>query len=87
MVPVAVSSVGIIDYHCQDINIHCCGKYGQHSMLDLPIFKKKLHSLTRNISDISESRWCIYCPSIEQSKGGRNIQHSILALHKENTAS
>ena len=29
----------------------------------------------------------MYNPFIESSKSGSNIQHSLLALHKENTAS
>ena len=44
-------------------------------------------SLMRNIADIHVSIWFIYNPSIKLSKGGNNIQHSMLYFHNKNTAS
>ena len=41
----------------------------------------------KKISDINVSRCCIYNPPIEMSKYGINSQYSMLAFHKENTAS
>ena len=37
----------------------------------------------RNISDIYVSRWCLYKPSIELSKGGINSQHPMLYFHNK----
>ena len=41
----------------------------------------------KNIADNNNRRWCIYHLSIELIKGGSNIQHSMLALHKVSTTS
>ena len=37
----------------------------------------------RKISEVYVSKWCIYNPCIELSKGGSNSQHSMLDFHKE----
>ena len=45
------------------------------------------HIHARSIAHIYVRRWCIYITPIELIKGGRNLQHLMLALHIKNTAS
>ena len=71
------------------IDINWCRKHSITLYVRSSLFKlqSNWNLQTRNICVIYVTRWYIYNPSIELSKGGSNIQHSIIAFYKKITVS